>query len=160
MNITRKHVVQFSYSLKDESGELIESSNPNQPFAYLHGYGNIISGLEKALEGKAEGERFSASVPPEEGYGHRIEGSVQRVPLKHLQGAKKWRPGMVAHVQTDQGMKQVQVVKVGKFMADVDTNHSFAGKTLVFDIEVISVREATPEEIAHGHAHGVGGHRH
>jgi FKBP-type peptidyl-prolyl cis-trans isomerase SlyD len=112
------------------------------------------------MEGKVAGDIFSVTVPPEEAYGMRQEGAAQRVPIKHLQGARKWRPGMIAHVQTDQGMKQVQVVKVGRFMADVDTNHPLAGKTLTFDIEVVDVREATAEEIAHGHAHGVGGHHH
>ncbi len=160
MNIDKKKVVQCAYTLKTENGEQIESSNPREPVAYLHGCGNIISGLEKAMEGKTEGGKFSATVPPEEGYGLRIEGSTQRVPIKHLQGAKKWRPGMVAHVQTDQGVKQVQVVEVGKFMADVDTNHPLAGITLSFDIEIVSVRKATDEELAHGHAHGVGGHHH
>ncbi|GAB4350832.1 MAG: peptidylprolyl isomerase [Gammaproteobacteria bacterium] len=160
MNIEADRVARIHYTLRtDEAGEL-ESSRGGEPMAYLHGHGNIIPGLEAALEGRAEGESFSVSVPPEEGYGHRIEGSVQRIPVKHLQGARRWRPGMIAHVQTDQGMKQVQVVKVGKFMADVDTNHPLAGKTLIFDIEVVSVREATAEEVAHGHAHGAGGHHH
>lgn len=160
MKIAKNSVVQFGYVLKDEAGELVESSNDDAPMAYLHGFGGIIRGLEAALEGKEAGERFSVTVPPEEAYGPRQDSAVQRIAVKHLRGARQWRPGMVAQVQTDHGVRQVRIVKVGKFMADVDTNHPLAGKTLVFDVEVISVRDATEEELAHGHAHGVGGHHH
>ena len=146
MNIAKDSVVQFNYNLKDDQGNDIETTTGGEPMAYLHGHGNIIPGLEQALEGKAVGERK--------------ENAQQRIPLKHLQGARKWKPGMMAVVETEQGYRQVTVVKVGKFNADVDTNHPLAGKTLVFDIDVVDVREATAEEKAHGHAHGVGGHHH
>ena len=160
MLITNKTVVQFNYTLKNESGETIESSQSDEPVAYLHGHGNIIIGLEKSLEGRQEGDRFTVSVAPQDGYGLRQENAVQRIAVKHLKGARNWRPGMIAQVETDHGWRQVQIVKVGKFMADVDTNHPLAGKTLVFDIEVVAVRAATDEELAHGHAHGAGGHHH
>jgi len=160
MNIAKDHVVQFHYTLKDESGAEVESSRGGQPMAYLHGHRNIIPGLEQALEGKAAGEKLTVTVPPEQGYGQRRDGAVQRVPLKHLQGAKVWKPGMVAVVQTKQGPLQVTVVKVGRFNADVDFNHPMAGKTLTFDVEVVDVRAGTPEEVAHGHVHGEGGHHH
>ncbi len=160
MNIEKNCVVQFHYSLKDESGEVLESTEGKDPMAYLHGHKNMIVGLEKQMEGKSEGDKFTAQVEPKDGYGERKEGSTQRIPLKHMHGAKKWKKGMVATVQTDQGQRQVVVQKVGKFNADCDLNHPLAGKNLSFDIEVISVREATGEEIAHGHAHGVGGHHH
>lgn len=160
MQITHQHVVRFHYTLKDDTGEVIESSRDRQPMTYLHGHNAIIPGLEKALEGKTQGESFSVTIPPEEAYGPRRENAVQRVPIKHLQGAKKWKPGMLAWVRTEQGPLQVQVLKVGKFMADVDINHPLAGKALTFDIEVLGVRAATPEEIDHGHVHGAGGHHH
>ena len=160
MQIEDKKVVQFHYSLSDDQGNAVESSREGEPMAYLHGSRSIIPGLEKAMVGKSEGDTFNATIPPEEAYGIRQEGSQQRVPIKHLQGGKKWKPGMMAHVKTDQGMRQVSIVKVGKFMADVDTNHPLAGKTLTFEVEVVAVREATSEEISHGHAHGVGGHHH
>lgn len=160
MNIANDHVVQFHYTLKDESGEVVETSRDEQPMAYLHGHRNIIPGLEEAMAGRAEGESFSVTVPPEKGYGEVREGATQRIPLKHLQGARTWRPGMTAVVETEHGPRQVRIVKVGRFNADVDLNHPFAGKTLTFDIEVVSVREATDEEKAHGHAHGDGGHHH
>ena len=160
MNIAKDSVVQFNYNLKDDQGNDIETTTGGEPMAYLHGHGNIIPGLEQALEGKAVGDKFSVTVEPAKAYGERKENAQQRIPLKHLQGARKWKPGMMAVVETEQGYRQVTVVKVGKFNADVDTNHPLAGKTLVFDIDVVDVREATAEEKAHGHAHGVGGHHH
>ena len=160
MKIEKDTVVQFHYSLKNEAGELLESTEGNDPMAYLHGHKNIIPGLEKAMLGKAQGDTFTVTVEPKEAYGERKADAKQRIPLKHLQGAKKWRKGMVAVVQTDQGQRQVVIEKVGKFNADCDLNHPLAGKTLTFDINVVSVREATAEEKSHGHAHGVGGHHH
>ena len=160
MTIGKNSVVQFNYVLKHESGETIESSDKGHPVLYLHGHGNIIAGLEKAMEGKAQGDSFSATVPPEEAYGPRHEDAIQRVPLKHLHGSKHWKPGMVAYIQTEHGHHQVQIVKVGQFNADVDINHPLAGQTLTFDIEIVEVRQATEEELAHGHAHGHGGHEH
>jgi len=159
MKVEDEKVVQFLYELKDEQQTVLESTE-GEPVAYLHGFKNMMAGLENALAGKSVGDKFSVTLSPEEGYGERVEGSVQRVPVKHLQGAKKWKPGMVATVETEQGSRQVTVIKMGKFMVTVDSNHPFAGKTLTFDIEVVDVRDATGEEIAHGHAHGVGGHHH
>lgn len=160
MKIVEKSVVQFHYVLKDESGKEIESSKGNDPLAYLHGYKNTLVGLEKAFEGKEAGDSFSATLQPEEAYGERNEDAIQRVPVKHLQGAKKWKAGMTAAVQTEQGQRQVTVVKAGKFMATVDINPPLAGKVITFDVDVVDIREATADEIEHGHAHGVGGHHH
>ncbi len=160
MKIAKDTVVQFHYTLKDETGAELETSRGGEPMAYLHGHRNIISGLEEALAGQEPGAVLSVTVPPEKGYGERREGLTQRVPVKHLHGAKRWAPGMTAVVHTEQGPRQVRVVKVGKFMADVDLNHPFAGRTLVFDVEVVGVREADPDEVAHGHVHGPGGHAH
>lgn len=159
MKIANDHVVHLHYTLTDEGGRELESSRGGAPMAYLHGHNNIIAGLEEALTGKAAGDRVTATVPPEKGYGMRRPDMVQRVPVKHLQGAKTWRPGMVAVVQTEQGARQVQVVKVGRFMVDVDFNHPMAGQTLAFDVEIVSVRAADPEEVAHGHVHEPG-HQH
>jgi len=159
MKVEDEKVVQFLYELKDEQQTVLESTE-GEPVAYLHGFKNMMAGLENALAGKSVGDKFSVTLSPEEGYGERVEGSVQRVPVKHLQGAKKWKPGMIATVETEQGSRQVTVIKMGKFMVTVDSNHPFAGKTLTFDIEVVDIRDATGEEIAHGHAHGAGGHQH
>ena len=160
MAIAKDTVVQFHYVLKDAEGTVIESSHGNDPMAYLHGHGNIIPGLEEEMLGKEVGAEFIATVAAEKAYGQRDESAKQRVPMKHLQGAKKWKKGMVAHVETEQGQRQVTVIKVGKFMVDVDANHPFAGKELTFEVKVEDVRDATAEEIQHGHAHGLGGHQH
>ncbi|MBB1487412.1 FKBP-type peptidyl-prolyl cis-trans isomerase [Oceanospirillum sediminis] len=161
MQITDNTVVQFFYTLKDEEGQVLESNIGENPVAYLHGHKNMMPGVEKALADRQSGESFTVTLPPESTYGARVEGREQRIPVKHLMGTnKKWKPGMIAMVQTDQGQRQVTILKMGKFMVTVDTNHPWAGKTLTFDIEVGDVREATAEELSHGHAHGVGGHHH
>lgn len=160
MPIEKNQVVLFHYSVRDEQDRVVENSRGGEPSAYLHGYGGIIKGLEEALEGRDAGDVFSVTVTPDKGYGPRQADAVQRVPIKHLVGAKRWKPGMIAQVQTDQGPRHVVVAKVGHKFADVDTNHPMAGKTLTFDIEIIDVRAADPEEISHGHVHGPGGHHH
>ena len=163
MKITDKTVVQFHYTLKDEAGVELESSTGKAPLAYLHGVNNMLVGLEKALTDKSAGDKFSVTLQPEEAYGERQEDAIQRVPAKHLQSEKpvaKWLPGMTAVVQTEQGQRQVTVVKSGKFMITVDMNPILAGKVLTFDVEVVDVRAATDEEVQHKHAHGVGGHHH
>lgn len=164
MKITDKTVVQFHYTLKDEAGEELENSHGGDPLAYLHGYKNMLVGVENALAGKEVGDKFSVTLQPADAYGERQEGAEQRVPVKHLQGlptpSAKWKAGMAAVVQTEQGQRQVTVLKAGKFMVTVDTNPPLAGKVLTFDLDVVDVRAATDEEVEHGHAHGVGGHHH
>lgn len=158
MSINANDVVSFHYTLKNETGETLESSRGHEPVVYLHGHGAMIPGVEKAITGKKAGDSFSITVPPEEAYGPRQEDAIQRISLKHLHGAKTWKPGMTAIVETNQGPRQVLIVKVGHSMADVDLNHPLAGVTLNFDIEITESRPATEEELAHGHVHGPGGH--
>ncbi|UXD86291.1 FKBP-type peptidyl-prolyl cis-trans isomerase [Thalassolituus hydrocarboniclasticus] len=163
MIIAKDTVVQLHYSLFDEQDQLIESTNKDaggEAIAYLHGHNNMIAGFEQAVAGKEAGEHISITLTPDQAYGERQADTVTRVPVKHLQGAKNWKKGMVAWVETEQGTRQVTIVKVGRFMADVDTNHPLAGKTLKFEVDIVAVREATAEEIAHKHAHGAGGHQH
>ncbi|MCH1921005.1 peptidylprolyl isomerase [Shewanella sp. A3A] len=160
MTIAKGKVVQLTYTLRDEQGDVLETNEGSAPIAYLHGYNGMMVGIEKALEGKAEGDSFSVTLPASETYGERQADAEQRVSVKHLQGAKVWKPGMVAVVNTDQGQRQVTVLKAGKFMVTVDTNHPLAGRELTFDLTVAGVRDATEEEVAHGHAHGAGGHHH
>lgn len=160
MKIADKTVVQFHYTITDDAGKELDTSRTGDPMAYLHGHNNMMAGVEKALTGKEAGDKFSITLQPEEAYGERQDDAIQRVPAKHLLGAKSWKPGMVAVVNTEQGQRQVTVLKVGKFMVTVDLNPPLAGKVLNFDLDVISVRGATDEEIEHGHAHGVGGHQH
>lgn len=157
--IAKDKVVLFQYRLRGEDGQLLETSETGEPVAYLHGHDNIIPGLEKAMAGHAAGDSFSATIPPEDAYGLRHENSVQRIPAKHLKtaGRGKPRPGTMAWVETEHGPRQVTVVKAGQFMVDVDTNHPLAGKTLTFEVDIVEVRDASDEELAHGHVHGTGG---
>lgn len=160
MQIAANSVVTFHYTLKDEHGEQLESSQGGQPMTYLHGHDSLLRGLEAALADKKAGDSFSVTLSPDEAFGDLRSDSELRVPLSQLRGAKKWQPGMQAVIETPQGQQQVTVVKVGHTMATVDTNHPMAGKTLAFDVEVVEVREASAEELSHGHAHGPGGHHH
>jgi FKBP-type peptidyl-prolyl cis-trans isomerase SlyD len=156
MNIAKNSVVEFHYKVT-EGDQLLEDSTGNNPLIYLHGAGGLFPTMEQAFVDKTVGDKFEVTLTPEQSYGERREGALQRIPLKHLQGAKKWSPGMTAVVESNQGRQEVTLVKVGRFNADCDLNHPFAGKTLHFAIEVISVRPATEDELSHGHAHAKGG---
>jgi FKBP-type peptidyl-prolyl cis-trans isomerase SlyD len=156
MLINKNCAVEFHYILSEGDTEL-ESSFNEKPLVYLHGHDGLFPVLEEQLIGKAVGDKLTATLTPEQAYGQPREGSIQRIPIKHLQLAGKIKVGAVATVESNQGRQQVTIVKVGKFNADCDLNHPFAGKTLTFAITVISVREATSEEIAHGHVHAEGG---
>lgn len=158
--IDKDKVVQFHYTLKRADGSVIEDSRKGEPMAYLHGAGNIIPGLEKALAGKNAGDTLDVVVTPDEGYGERRDGMTQRIPAKYLKHAGKLRPGMVVNVNTEEGPRSVTVIKVGLKTVDVDGNHPLAGETLHFSIDIVDVRDATAEEKSHGHAHGPGGHHH
>lgn len=161
MQIEKDKVVQFHYTLTEPGTDFTESSRSDHPVAYLHGHDNILSGMEAALAGKQAGNTVSVTLPPEEAYGLRDPSLTQKVSVKHLQGNKRTlKAGDIAWVQTENGPRQVTVIKPGMKLAEVDINHPLAGKTLTFDIEVVSVRDATEEERAHGHAHGDGGHHH
>ncbi|MDO6692419.1 peptidylprolyl isomerase [Aliiglaciecola sp. 3_MG-2023] len=160
MTISKNKVVQFHYRINDLDGNELEASEADAPVAYLHGHNNMMVGVENALEGKSAGDEFSVELPPQESFGEVIKNAEQRVSVKHLQGAKKWKPGMRAVLQTENGAREVTIVKLGKFMATVDINHPLAGQTLKFDLKVEHVRDATDDELSHGHAHGVGGHHH
>lgn len=160
MQIGLNSVASFHYTLKDETGVQLESSHGGQPMTYLHGHEGLLKGLEEALAGRRAGEVFTVTLPPHLAFGEPHGNSEMRVPISQLQGARKWAPGMQAIIRTPQGQQQVTVVKVGHTMATVDTNHPMAGKTLVFDVEVVEIREASAEELSHGHVHGPGGHHH
>jgi FKBP-type peptidyl-prolyl cis-trans isomerase SlyD len=153
-------VVSFHYTLRDDTGTFTESSQADSPVVYLHGAGNIVPGLEKELAGKKSGDKLTATVTPEQGYGQRNENAVQRVPLKHLATRGPISVGQMVVVNTREGGRQARVLKVGHFNVDLDLNHPLAGRTLTFDIEIVDVRAATDEELAHGHAHGPHGHGH
>lgn len=158
MKIEKDSIVRFHYRLS-EGGSEIESSQGREPLAVLIGRGGIIPGLEKALIGAESGETVSVDVASEEAYGPRREGLTQRVSRK-LFGGQKLVPGAQVVAQTNQGPRAVTVQKVGLTVVDIDLNHPMAGKDLHFDVEIVEVRAASPEELEHGHAHGEGGHQH
>lgn len=160
MAISQHSVVTFHYTLTGEQGETLESSREGDPTRYLHGAGNIIPGLERAMDGREKGDAFSVTVPPEEAYGPRVPGKVQRISVKHFPQPRRLKPGQRVQLQTRRGPRQAIVLKVGRFNVDIDTNHPLAGRTLTFDVEILDVRDATAEEIAHRHAHGPGGVQH
>ena len=160
MKIEKDRVVRFHYNVAEAGKEALESSkDAGEPMAVLFGRGQIIPGLEKAMEGHEAGDSFKAAVPAAEAYGERRDGLSQRIPKKHF-GAQKLEPGMQVVLQTNFGPRAVTIEKVGMSVVDVDLNHPMAGKDLDFDIEIVEVREASAEELAHGHVHGDGGHQH
>ncbi len=160
MQIAADSVVLIHYTLKDDEGKVLDSSAGGEPLAYIQGHGNLVAGLEKALEGKTQGNRVAVSLSPAEGYGTRNEALVQRVPKRSLQRAGEIRKGMQFQAQTDEGMRVFTVTTVVGDMVTLDGNHPLADQTLHFDVEVVEVRSATAEELEHGHVHGAGGHHH
>ncbi len=160
MKIEKDRVVRFHYTVSEAGQPPLESSKERgEPLAILIGHGNIIPGLEKALDGHEAGDSFGVDVPAAEAYGERRDGLTQRVPKKHF-GAQKLAPGQQVVLNTNFGPRAVTVEKVGMSVVDVDLNHPMAGKDLHFDIEIVDVREAEQVEIEHGHVHGEGGHQH
>jgi FKBP-type peptidyl-prolyl cis-trans isomerase SlyD len=157
MEIGEKKAVTFHYSLRDDEGNVIDSSDGKKPLTYLHGAGNIVPGLEKALEGKKAGDDVKATVPPAEGYGTRDEANIRNVPRRKLPDGKLV-PGMRMQLQTNQGPIVATVLAINGDYVTIDANHPLADKTLHFEVKVVEVRDATPEELKHGHVHGPGGH--
>ena len=173
MQISKGTVVQFHYRIKDCDGKQLESNFGEQAVAYLHGYNNMMPGIEKSLESMSKGDLLEVELEAAETYGEIQADSEQRISVKHLissdkkssvkkssENKPKWKAGMTAVVNSEQGQREVTILKVGKFMVTIDTNHPLAGKTLQFELQVDDVRAATDEEINHGHAHGAGGHHH
>ncbi|MFN3702396.1 peptidylprolyl isomerase [Thermomonas sp.] len=160
MKIEKDRVVRFHYAVAEAGQAPLESSKTTgEPLAILFGRGQIIPGLEKAMEGREAGDSFKATVTAADAYGERREGLTQRIPKKHF-GDQKLDPGMQVVLNTNFGPRAVTIEKVGMSVVDVDLNHPMAGKDLDFDIEIVEVREASEEELAHGHVHGEGGHAH
>lgn len=155
-------VVTIHYVLSDPEGHRLESSRDGEPLTYLHGYGGLVAGMERALEGRAAGDVFQVVVPPEEGYGPRQPGKRHRVPRSALPpsyqpspGAQLWVPGEDGNQDTPMWIVQVTPMEIV-----LDENHPMAGRTLHFEVEVVALRPATADELSHGHAHGHDGHHH
>jgi FKBP-type peptidyl-prolyl cis-trans isomerase SlyD len=152
--------VLIHYTLKDDAGAVIDSSAGAEPLAYIQGHGNLVAGLEKALEGKQDGDAVAVAVAPADGYGRHDAALIQRVPKRAMQGAGEIKKGMQFQARTDDGVRMFTVTAVVGDMVTLDGNHPLADKTLHFDVQVLNVREATAEELEHGHVHGAGGHHH
>lgn len=160
MNIEDKRVVTLAYTLKDNDDNLIDQSDDGS-FCYLHGASNIIPGLENALTGKVSGDELSISIAPEEAYGVREDEKIQTVPREMFPPDQDIEPGMQFHAQSPDGVPLVvTIAKVEEESIVVDGNHPLAGVQLNFEVRVMDVREATSEEIDHGHVHGPEGHQH
>jgi FKBP-type peptidyl-prolyl cis-trans isomerase SlyD len=159
MNIDKNSVVKFHYTVTETGKEQLESSKENDALSVIVGHGAIIPGLEEALMGKQAGESVQATIAPEHASGERREGLTQRIPKKLFKNAKL-TPGMQVVLPTEMGQRAMTILKVGMSVVDVDLNHPMAGKSLDFDVEILEVREASAEEIEHGHVHGDGGVQH
>lgn len=160
MQIAKHKVVSIDYTLTDTEGKVLDTSDGQGPMSYIQGIGNLISGLEKALEGKAAGASLSVSVPPEEGYGARDDAMRQAVPRDRFESDTSIEIGMRFQVMNESSPQVVTVVEVDEENVTIDANHPLAGETLNFVVTVIDVREASPEELEHGHVHGSDGHDH
>lgn len=160
MKIAKHKVATIDYTLTDEQKNVLDTSDGTEPLTYLHGAGNLIPGLEKALSGKGPGESLSVSVPPDEAYGERDESLFQTVPLDRFESPDEVKVGMRFQAESSAGPQVVTVVDVSDNQVTIDGNHPLAGMTLNFDVKVVDVRDATQEEISHGHVHGPGGHHH
>ncbi|HHE3465163.1 TPA: peptidylprolyl isomerase, partial [Pasteurella multocida] len=157
MKIAKNVVVSIAYQVRTEDGVLVDEAPVNQPLEYLQGHNNLVIGLENALEGKAVGDKFEVRVKPEEAYGEYNENMVQRVPKDVFQGVDELVVGMRFIADTDIGPLPVVITEVAENDVVVDGNHMLAGQELLFSVEVVATREATLEEIAHGHIHQEGG---
>ncbi|MFM2596519.1 peptidylprolyl isomerase [Vibrio harveyi] len=157
MKIEKNVVASLAYKVMLEDGVVVDQSTSEAPLDYLHGHNNLITGLEKELEGKVAGDKFSVTVAPEDAYGDHNDALVQRVPADVFQGVDQIEVGMRFLADTDQGPIPVEVTEVDGDEVVVDGNHMLAGQTLTFEVEVMATREATAEEIEHGHIHQDGG---
>ena len=160
MKIAGDMTVSMHYTLTDDSGAVLDSSKGAGPLVYLHGHGNIIPGLEKALEGAAVGFKSKVTVAPAEAYGEINSDAIFEAPRKHFPDDMKLKPGVKVQADGEHGPVTLTVVRLTDTGVILDANHPLAGKTLHFNVEVTEVRPATSEELEHGHAHSGDGHHH
>lgn len=153
MIIEKDRVVSIDYTLRDNSGNLIDSSEGSDPLEYLHGNGNIIPGLEKALAGKKAGDKLTCSIAAADAYGERDDSLIFKVNKSEFEGADI-EVGMQFEAHGEEGAQIVTVVGIEGEEVTIDANHPLAGETLNFDVKIVDVREATSEELEHGHVHG------
>ena len=161
MKVGKDKVVLMHYTLKNDEGDVIDSSDGADPLPFLQGHGNIIPGLESALEGSKVGDKLDVSIKPEEGYGLRMQDAIQEIPSSALQGVDEVKVGMQLQSQDKDGNAfLVSVTKIEDDKITVDANHPLAGQTLHFSVSIESIRKAEAEELSHGHVHADGDHHH
>jgi FKBP-type peptidyl-prolyl cis-trans isomerase SlyD len=161
MQIQKNSVVSIEYTLKDDEANLIDSSEGNEPLVYLHGHENIVPGLEKELDGKTPGDELEVVIAAADGYGDRVEEMVQEVPKTEFESPDEIEVGTHLQVESEEeGVMMFEVVGVDDDHFVVDGNHPLAGMNLHFAVKVLEIREATEEEVTHGHVHGPDGHEH
>ncbi len=160
MKVAKDRVVSLAYQVRTEDGVLVDESPASAPLDYLHGHGSLISGLENALENHEAGDKFDVNIGANDAYGQYDDNLVQRVPKDVFTGVDELQPGMRFLAETDQGPVPVEITAVEDDHVVVDGNHMLAGQNLSFSVEIMAVREATEEELAHGHVHGEHDHHH
>jgi len=156
--VTKNTVVSIEYTLRNSAGQVIDASEGRGPLTYLHGVGMLIPGMETALESRVVGDDFEVVIPPEQAYGQRDPAMVQPVPVSAFKDAGEIKTGMQFYAQTPGGRRVVTVVEVSDTEVTVDANHELAGQTLQFAVKVVGLRDATKEEIEHGHIHDAQDH--
>ena len=156
MQVAENKVISIHYTLTNDDGNVIDSSSAEEPLVYLHGAGNIIPGLEKALIDKAIGDKMNVTIAPEDAYGVRMENMVETVSRSMFQGIEQIEPGMQFHAQGNGGPVMVTVTEIKGDEVTIDGNHPLAGETLTFDVEITDIRDALADELEHGHIHGKG----
>jgi len=157
MQVSENKAVTIHYTLTDPEGEVIDSSRGGEPLAYIHGIGALVPGLERELEGKSAGDNVVVSISPEDGYGDKSDHLIQALPKELFKIDGEIEVGMRFHAEAEHGIELVEVIAVDEDTVTIDANHPLAGQTLNFDVDIVDVREATAEEIEHGHIHGEGG---
>jgi len=160
MKIGKDKVVLMHYELKNDKGEILDSSKEKEPLAYIHGKSNIIAGLEKQLVEKKVGDKLNVTVAPEEAYGVKDEHRIFNVGMSKFEGDEELKVGMQIELEVKGEMQVGIVAEINGDKVTLDLNHPLAGETLTFDVEIMEVRDASTEELAHGHVHGKGGHHH
>ena len=160
MQVVKHSVVHIDYTLKNGNGDILDSSNGSDPLAYIHGIGNLIPGLEKALEGKAKGDKLQVSIEPKEAYGMREDHLERKVARKEFPESEALEVGMQFEADLGSGPRVFMIVSLTAEEVTLDGNHPLAGETLHFSVEIKEIRKATAEELSHGHVHGSGGHHH
>lgn len=160
MQISKNKVVSIDYTLTDSKGEVLDSSSKGQPLQFIQGAGHLIPGLEAVLEGKKTGDALKAEIPAKDAYGARDESLMQTIPKDNFEDIPDLKIGMELEAESDDGVRVITVVAIDGENVTVDGNHPLAGMDLSFDVTIVGVREATTDELGHGHVHGPGGHHH